>query len=324
MNILKAKSIFLFILVAVLSITACTPAEKTITVGIVTPAGSMEPVIQGFKDGMAERGYIEGENITYIYSGPLGADTAVLEAEVQRFVDEKVDLVLALATPGALAAKKIVAGTDIPVVYAPISDPVGAGLAESILAPGNNMTGIKSGGFVAKELEWLMRVAPETQKIFAPYNPNDNGAVSGWQQLNETAQTFGVELVTPEVTTPDEIPNVLASMPADIDALFMLTDSMILSRVADFVAVSLEKQLPLTSINIAQVEAGALMSYGPEFVSVGVQAARLADQILKGTEAGVLPVEEAEYQLFLNQKSADAIGITFPDEAIIAAEEIIR
>jgi len=312
------------VLVMLLPSAACSAKPESYTIGIVSPAASMEAVIQGFKEGMTDKGYVEGENITYLYSGPLGADAAVLEAEVQKFVDAKVDLIYALATPGALAAKNVAGGTDIPVIFAPISDPVGIGLVASMTAPGRNMTGVRSGTFVGKELEWLHRIAPDANKIFAPYNPNDKAAIYGRDQLLETANTFGIEVIAPEVTTPEEVPAALANMPEDIDALFMLTDSMILSRIDDFVAMGTEKKLPVTSINIGMVQAGALMAYGPEFNSVGWQCSRLADQILDGVDPATLPSEDAEYFLYLNQKTASEIGVEFPDEVLKAAKEIVR
>jgi len=322
-----SKNLFIALttIVTMLQVTACAShGKETITIGIVSPATSMEPVIQGFKDGMADKGHIEGENITYIYNGPLGADSVALEAEVKSFVEAKVDLIYALATPGSLAAKNATDGTEFPVVFAPISDPVGIGLVNSMTSPGGNMTGVRSGTFVGKELEWLYRIAPNINKIYAPYNPNDSAAKYGLNQLLDTAQTFGIEVVAPEVTTPEEVPNSLVNMPEDIDALFMLTDSMILSRINDFVSVATEKHLPLTSINISQVQAGALMAYGPEFNSVGWQCSRLADQILRGADPATLPSEDAEYFLYLNQKVASSIGIEFPDEVLKAAEEIVR
>lgn len=323
-QISKTLIFILAISLLVASVTGCAPKKSSFTIGVVSPAPSMEPVLQGFKDAMAEKGYIEGQNVTYIYNGPLGADAAKLEAEVQSFIDAKVDLILALATPATVAAKKITAGTNIPVVFAPISDPVGAGFAESLTKPGGNMTGIKSGGFVGKELEWLLIVKPDTKKVFAPYNPKDGAAVFGRNLLLEAGKGLGVEVITPEANTPEEVPTLLASMPEDVDAIFMLSDSMILSRITDFVATASAKKLPLTSINISQVQAGALMAYGPEFTSVGRQSAGLADQVLKGAAAGSLPIEEAEYFLSLNQKTADSIGLSFPDQALKAAAEIVR
>ena len=173
----------------------------------------MEPVLQGFKEGMAEKGFVEGENVTYIYNGPLGADAAVLEAEVQSFVDAKVDLVLALATPATVAAQKVTDGTGIPVVFTPISDPLGAGFVESINQPGGNMTGVRNGGFTPKNLEWLKTIVPSIEKIYAPYNPKDKSAIFAKGLLLETAAKLGIEVIMPEIATADDIPGFLLKCP---------------------------------------------------------------------------------------------------------------
>lgn len=314
----------LLVVSALLPLAACAPKAKTYTIGVVSPASSMEPVLQGFKEGMAERGFVEGENVTYIYNGPLGADAAKLEAEVQSFVDAKVDLILALATPATVAAQKVTAGTDIPVVFTPISDPLGAGFVESLNKPGANMTGVRNGGFTPKNLEWLVMIVPDIKKIYAPYNPNDKSAIFARGLLLETAAKLNVEVVTPEVLNSDEIPNVIAAIPEDIDAIFCMSDSMILSKVADFIAAGNERKIPVTAVSRPHVEAGTLMGFGSEFITVGKQTAGVAAQILNGADPATLPVEESEYFLFLNQKTADLLGITLPDEALRAAAEIIR
>ncbi len=266
----------LLVIATLLPLAACAPQAKSYTIGVVSPAASMEPVLQGFKEGMAEKGFVEGENVTYIYNGPLGADAATLEAEVQSFVDAKVDLILALATPGTVAAQKVTAGTGVPVVFTPISDPLGAGFVD------------------ARGL------------------------------LLDTAAKLGVEVITPEVANADEIPAVIAAMPEDIDAIFCMSDSMILSKVADFVAAGNERKIPVTAVSRPHVEAGTLMGFGSEFITVGKQTAGLAAQILNGADPATLPVEESEYFLFLNQKTADLLGITLTDEALKAAAGIIR
>ena len=321
----KIITLIVAILLLAVQITGCAPQKKSsFVIGVVAPAPSMEPVLQGFKEGMAEKGFIEGKNVTYIYHGPLGADATKLEAEVQSFVDAKVDLILSLATPATVAAQKVTAGTKIPVVFTPISDPLGAGFVESINKPGGNMTGVRNGGFTPKNLEWLKTIVPSIKKIYAPYNPKDKSAIFARGLLLETAAKLGIEVVTPEITTADDIPGVLANMPEDIDAIFCLSDSMVISRVADIVAAANERKIPVTAVSRAHVEAGTLMGFGSEFNTVGKQTAGVAAQILNGADPSTLPVEESEYFLFLMVKTADSLGITFPDEALKAAAGVIR
>ncbi len=317
------KAIFLLLATLLtINLSACKPAPKTVVIGIVAPASSMEAVIAGIKTGMAEYGYSEGDNIRYIYNGPK-TGTALAE-EANALVAQDVDLLVGLATPGALAAQKAVAGTNIPVVYAPISDPVGVGLANSITVPGNNMTGVKSADFVPKELEWLLFLVPEIKTVYAPYNPDDGGAVYGHNLLVEAAEKLQLTLIEPEIHSPEDITKALENIPPDVDAIFMETDSLVLSHIDDFIATSREKKLPLSTINLSRVEAGALLAYGPEFNAVGQQVARLIELVISGSDAGSLPVEDANYYLYLNQKTAKELGISIPQEALKAAEEIIR
>ncbi len=303
--------------------TACSSTvENSVTIGIITTAASMETVIEGFKTAMAENGYIEGKNITYIYNGPKTDDA--LTREIAFLMEQNIDLILSLASPATLAVQVAVAGTDIPVVYAPINDPVGVGLANSIREPGNNMTGIETGDFSSKELEWLLRITPEIKKIYAPYNPADPAAAYGYSLLKIAAEKLNVTIIAPEVSSQEEIAGALDNIPDDVGAIFMTADSLVLSNFENFLAVARAKNLPLASIGLPQVEAGALLAYGPEFNAVGRQAAHLADQIIKNSDAGSLPVEDAEHFLFINQKVATDLGIDFPDEVLKAAKEIIR
>lgn len=323
---LQIKWIFLAIIALAFVLSACSGTSQTenYTIGVVSPASSMNPVLEGFKEGMAERGFVEGENVTYIYNGPLGPDAAKLEAEVQSFVDADVDMVLSLATPPTMAAQKVTAGTDIPVVFTPISDPLGAGFVESLIRPGGNMTGVFNGGFTPKNLEWFHTIVPDLQKVFAPYNPNDQSAIFARGLLLETAEKLGVEVIMPEAQSADEIPDILANMPEDIDGIFLLSDSMILSQVDVFVAAGMERGIPVTAVSRPHVEAGTLMGFGSEFNTVGRQTANVAVQVLNGGNPATLPVEESEYFLYLNQKTADAIGLTIPDNVLASAKDIIR
>ena len=321
---LMKTTMLLIALLMVLPLAACTPKAESYTIGVVSPASSMELVLAGFKEGMAERGFVEGENVTYLYNGPLGPDAEKLEAETQIFVDMEVDLILALATPGTRAVQKVTEGTGIPVAFTPISDPLGAGFVESLTRPGGNMSGVHNGGFTVKNLEWLLIIDPGIEKIYAPYNPNDQSALFARGLLLETAEKLGVEVITPEVVNPEGIPDVIAAMPDDIDAIFCMSDSMILSHVPDFAAAGIERKIPVTAVSRAHVEAGALMGFGSEFNTVGRQTANVASQLLNGADPATLPVEESEYFLYINQNTANAIDLETPDVALNAAAGIIR
>ena len=316
---------FVFVMIFMLLLVACQGEEEkeTYTVGIVNLTSSLDSTVEGFKDGLEELGYVEGKNITYIYDGPVNSIDG-LGAAVDKLLEEDVDLLFAVSTPAALAAQNAVAGTDIPVLFAPINDPVASGLVESLAQPGGNLTGIQVGGFLPKEFEWLLTLDPSIETVFSPYNPDDQSAVLGSTVLGEQAAASGITVVAPEVGSADDVVAAIADMPDSVDAIFLATDSMVLSQVAAFTEAAAERGLPLASINQAQAEAGALMGYGPEFYPVGEQAARLADQILGGIPPSDLPVETAEFFFSVNMKTANEIGLEIPNGILQQATHIVR
>lgn len=313
----------LFIVVGLLLSACGTTQPKTVTIGVVNLTPALDPVFDGFKAGMAELGYVEGENVTYIYEGPVGSIEALGPA-IQNLIKQDIDLLLALSTPATLQAKQAVEGTDIPVVFAPVNDPVQSGVVDSLRHPGGNLTGIRVGGFVPKELEWLLAIAPGTTRLFVPHNPDDNSAVLGLAALNEAADTLGVELVIGEASTPDEIMATVETIPEEVEAIILLPDNLMIAHIDDFVEAALERDLPLSSVAYPQVEAGALMSYGPGFFQLGEQVARLADKILQGTAPADLPVETADFFLSINLQTAQAIGLDISDDVLQQADTIIR
>ncbi|HEX3049788.1 MAG TPA: ABC transporter substrate-binding protein [Aggregatilineaceae bacterium] len=296
---------------------------KKITIGIVSLASSLDNLVTGYKTAMGELGYVEGKDITYIYNGAVG-EVELLNAEVQKMVDAKVDLVLAISTTAAVAAKEVTAGTNIPVLFFPSADPVGAGIVSDLQHPGGNITGIMSGQSASKELEWLTKIVPTIKRVYAPYNPDDRGPSNTIKVVTEDAKLLGVELVTVETRTREEVLAAMDTMPDDIDAILIIADSLVGAQITDLVAFAIEKKLPLASSSKTFAEVGALMGYGGDQFEISRQAARQSQQILKGTPPGDLPVETADSYLSLNLVTAEAIGITIPDIPLNAAKDIIR
>src|SRR2546430_6481771 len=161
-----------------LLLTACgspTP-PKTSTIGVVNYYASLELVLVGFKAQMAALGYVEGNNVTYSYHGLLESDPEILGGEVKRLLDQKVDLLLTMGTPPTLAAKR--AGTNIPMVFASVMNPVKAGIAESVSHPGGNITGVQIIDGALKAMEWLFTLVPGTKTVYVPYHPDDREAMA--------------------------------------------------------------------------------------------------------------------------------------------------
>lgn len=298
-------------------------SDETYAIGVVNLGPVLDPVFDGFKSRLAELGYVEGENVTYIYDGPVN-DISLIEAEVQQMIDADVDLILALSTPVAQVAKELTADNQIPIVFAPITDPVGAGLVESMANPTGNLTGTTHGPQIGLRFEWLTRLDPTIDRIWIPYNSDDAAPRRSIQIIDETAETLGVEYVAVETRNLDELNEAIENIPEDIDAIFLPADTLVVSNAVPFIELALERDLPLSVPSALLVSEGALVSYSFNFFECGEQAGRLGTQILEGTAPNDLPVEVNEFFLTLNLETADAIGLEISNDILRQADEIFR
>ena len=317
--------ILIFLLLTGLLLTACggTAQAKTYTIGIVNLSANLEMVVDAFKEGMAELGYVEGENVSYIYEGPVDVDK--LDAVAQGLVEADVDLILAITTPATQAAQRATAGADIPVVFIPVTDPVGAGIVDSLTQPGGNTTGITYSNQEGQRLGWLLQVVPTIEQVYIVYNPQDQSPVLALESVNEVAGKLGVEIITREASTPEEIAAAFDNTPQEADAIFFLPDSLINARQIDWFKMAIELKLPTSGPNVATVQEGTLTAYGIDLaVAARQEGARLADQILRGIKPADLPVEMAEFFSAINLETAEAIGLDIPDTILRQADIIIR
>ncbi len=314
-----------WVLLALVTASACgsNGSSSSFTVGLVTNSSNGLRNVRGFIDGMADLGYVEGANITYRFAGEPQADSD-LDVELESFVEAGVDLVFTAGTPTGVAAHRILAGTGIPIVFGVIADPVGAGVLEDLGHPGGTITGVKLGVDQDRRLELLVEIAPSITRILVPYNPDDTAAVSAVDQIAPVARELGVELVLAEARTDEAVTELLENMPGNVDAVFLVPDSTVNARLADILEWAVATSVPTSGPSTAQVEEGALMTYGFIHERAGAQAARIADQVLRGADPGDLPVEDTESFLGVNLVTAEAIGLDISDAVLQQAEIIQR
>ncbi len=330
----KYQYVTIILLIGLLSLSACKrsddekttedQADKTFTVALISNNSNGLRNVEGFREGMTELGYIEGENITYVFADTFTPNDQ-LETVLQSMVDQKVDLIFTAGTPTGEAAYRVVKPeTGIPVVFGVIADPIKSGVMENLTEPGANMTGVRLVDNQARRMQWLVEIAPETKTVLVMYNPNDTAPVSALNQLQEDVENLAINLVIRETPDEDAVQEVLDNLTDDIDAIFMLPDSVTSAKLADIVLAADERDLVVSGPSVIQVENGALYTYGFVHDDVGKQAARIADQILKGSDPGKIPVETAEFYLVINLEAAEAIGLEIPDSTLQQAEVVIR
>jgi putative ABC transport system substrate-binding protein len=240
----------------------------------------------------------------------------------------KVDLIVAFQTPSALAAREATAA--IPIVMAPVGDPVGSGLVASLARPGGNVTGVESLApeLDAKRLELLKQIVPGLATVGVLYNPADQGTPIHLKSVQAASRILHVAVTPLEVRQLEDFDAVL-SAPAGkpFDALLTFTDGWLTSgrhwkRVADFARAH---RIPTVCEFRFYTELGCLIAYGPTFDEFSQRTARQIDLILKGAKPADLPFEQVtRFELVVNMKAARAIGVTIPQSVLLRADEVIE
>jgi putative tryptophan/tyrosine transport system substrate-binding protein len=278
-----------------------------------------------FLQGLRELGWLEGENLVIEYryaEGNLDRFTE-LAAELVRL---KVDVLAARGTPGVLALKR--ATTTIPIVMLAVGDPVGSGLVSSLARPGGNITGLSiiNPDLWGKRLQLLKEVVPGVSRVAVLWNAANPLALLSWRATEAAGRSLGVTLQSLEVRSADDFDSAFqAATRGRAEALCTVEDPLAWihrQRIADFAA---KKAMPTMYGMKTYVEAGGLMSYGPDMAVVLRRAATYVDKILKGAPPADLPVEQpTKFELVLNLKTAQALGITIPPTFLFQADEVIK
>lgn len=280
--------------------------------------------VLGFQEAMTTLGYREGVEVEYLRTEPVGS-TDRLQNVVREFLKKNPDLFVVSSTPVAQTVMRLTEERrQPPVIFAPVNDPLGAGIVADLRHPGGHVTGVRLPLGDDLRLQWLVRIVPGAKRIYLPYTADDKSALASLQQASEAAAKLGVTLLPHPVAGKDMLADVTATFPANVDAIFLPRDSRIEAAIAEFVALADQRRLPISAPSLTQVQAGALFSYGFVHRDIGRQAARLADQVLRGTPPGDLPVEMAENRLAINLVAASRIGIAIPDDIVVQAEYVIR
>jgi putative ABC transport system substrate-binding protein len=280
-------------------------------------------LIEAFRQGLRELGWVEGQNITIDARFAEGRSDAVsdLAAELVRL---KVDIIVVTATQAALAAKN--ATKTIPVVMANAGDPVGVGLVASLARPGGNITGMSRVDTFGKALELLKEIAPDVRRVAILSNPANASHQPNIREVNVAARSLGVQLQLLEARGPDEFDAAFAALSKErAGALLVLPDSVFNRHRARVTGLAAKNRLPSMYGTSEWVKAGGLISYGLHLPDVFRQSATFVDKILKGAKPADLPVEQpTKFELVINLKTAKALGLTIPPSVLARADEIIQ
>lgn len=298
--------------------------ETSYTIGISQFAehGSLDNCREGFIQGLAEEGIVEGENLT-IEEGNAASDAGTARQISDGFVSDSVDLVCAIATPSAEAAYVSAMNTDIPVVYTAVTDPLAAKFADEDGTPVGNVTGTSDELPIKEQLEMIRAILPDAEKIGIMYTTSEVNSVSALETYKELAGDYGFTIVESGVTQTADISLAADNLLSEVDCLTNLTDNTVVNSLATILDKANEQNIPVFGSEIEQVRKGCLAAEGLDYIELGKQTGRMAAKILKGeAEASEMNFETiSEPGFYVNLAVAEQFGITIDEELLSTAVE---
>ncbi|MBI4246707.1 MAG: ABC transporter substrate-binding protein [Candidatus Rokubacteria bacterium] len=280
---------------------------------------------QAFRQGLADLGYVDGKTIVIEWR-LAEADEGRLEPMARELVAQKVDVIVAAGTSSILAAKR--ATTTIPIVMANPGDPVATGIVASLARPGGNVTGVTnlSPEVAGKRLELLKEAIPRLTSVAVVRNPGNAEQMLEFQALQRASQALGVRLHVVEVRTSGDFRRVLAgSLRGRAEALVALGDSFTFAHRGELIEAAEKSDLPAIYGSREFVDAGGLMSYGPNLPDLFRRSAAYVDKILKGAKPADLPVEQPlRFELVVNRRAELLLGLTLPRAFLLRADHVIE
>ena len=300
-------------LVMMLAVSGCseTPDDGVVTVGVIQfmQHASLDEAYQGFVDGLAEAGYVEGENLKIEFqnaSGEVGNCQQICDI----FANNGIDLALAIATPAAQSAVNVFQETDIPVFFTAVTDAVGAGLVDSNEAPGKNVTGTLDMPVIADQIKVIKDVLPEAKKIAILYTSSEANSEIQANEAKAAAEALGLEVLIQTSSSSNDIPQVIASVVGSVDAIYIPSDNAFASAMATVNQAAVENQIPVFCAVEAMIAEGGIATTAIDYYELGKQTAAQAVRVLNGESASEIAVEtQKECALVVNKTFAESVGV---------------
>lgn len=277
-----------------------------------------------FVERLSELGWVENRNISIEVRWAEGRNDRLPELAAE-LVQRKPDVIVTWATAPSLALKQ--ATSDLPVVFALATDPVGTGLVAGLARPGGNFTGMTGLNLdlIGKRFEILREVVPRLRRLAIMVNANTSDTMAEMRGVAMVAQQLGLDVITLEIRSGQDIAPAFDTLAGHADALFVVGDPLTYTYRSQIITSSLSRRLPSTYAIREFVQAGGLMSYGTNFPALFRRSAELTDKILRGTKPSDIPVEQpTKFDLVLNLATAKALDLFIPPTLLARADEVIE
>jgi len=316
-------AVILMVVGTVFSIAAAKPLVIGITQIVEHPA--LDAARDGFIAALEEAGFKEGEDVVYDLQNAQGDFTNAISI-AQKFKDDKVDLIVAIATPTAQAALQV--NKEIPIIINAVTDPVAASLAKSWESSGNNLTGMSDAAPNKQQVELILRFLPEAKNVGTIYNAGEANSVVQIEVAKETCKELGLNLIEVTVSNSSEVLMAAQSLAGRVEAIYIVTDNTVVSALESVIKVCNQEKIALIVADPSAVDKGALASYGIDYFSLGKKSGEIALKIIKGAKPSDIPIQTItdpkDLQFVVNLDAAKTIGLSVSEEIIKEADKIIK
>ena len=296
--------------------------EETFVIGILqtTSHPALDAITEGSIEGLAENGYVDGENAEIILQNAQG-DQNLMNTMAQSLVDEGADILIGIATPAAQALAN--ATDEIPIIMGAISDPVAAGLVDSEEQPGKNITGVKDQAPVQAQLDMMLELLPEATEIGVLYSSGEDNARAEAERAITAIEEMGLNPVEYTVSSTNEIQQTVATMAQEVDAIYLPTDNTIASAFDTVVSEANRYDVPLIPTVDSMIAQGGLATVGINQTDTGFETGRMAAEVLDGTDPSEFPVYVlSEGDKLVNLEQAERLGVDIPQSVLDEATVI--
>ncbi|MDR2335367.1 MAG: ABC transporter substrate-binding protein [Burkholderiaceae bacterium] len=308
---------------AMASLSSVAVAQtKSVAVTAIVEHPALDAIRDGVKESLKAAGYEEGKNLKWQYQSAQG-NTGTAAQIARKFVGDKPDAIVAIATPSAQAV--VAATKDVPVVFSAVTDPVAAKLVKSWEPSKNNVTGVSDLLALDPQIELIKKVVPNAKKVGMVYNPGEANSAVVVKQLKELLPKHGMTLVEASAPRSVDVGTAARSLVGKVDVIYTNTDNNVVSAYESLVKVGQDAKLPLVASDTDSVKRGAIAALGVNYKDLGLQTGQVVLRILKGEKPGdIKPEVSNKTELYVNPGAAEKQGVKLSDELIKSAAQVVQ
>jgi putative tryptophan/tyrosine transport system substrate-binding protein len=309
------------LLVSVVVMSQTARAQNVlIEITAIVEHPALDATRQGVIEALEAAGYKQGQNLKIVYENAQGNTSTAVQI-ARKFVGDKPDVIVPISTASSQAVAA--ATKDIPIIFATVTDPIGAKLVASWEKPGGNITGVADAPPLDKHIALMKQITPNAKRIGVPYNPGESNSISQIKELKPKFEAAGLTMVEVTGSKSSDVLAAAQSLVGKVDAIFVPNDNTFVSALESVLKVGIDNKIPVYAGDTDSVKRGAIATVGFNYIDVGKQAGQMVLKVLKGEKPADIPVEGVKgSDLYVNPTSAAKMGVEIPKELISQAKQV--